>query len=301
MFGGSHARGSKIRPVLGRQGDVDIYVVLKGDERNYGGLLQPPPAKLLADVKKTLDRYLKTPKVRADSPAVRITYDDMIVDVVPAFARFLSDAFDIPYYKTWMVATPRAQQRVFKQLDDARGGKFKPLLRMLKHWKAVHHTIGLRSYHLETLAYEVFRKREIDDYRHALYTFFDEARSAVQYRWNDPGGSGNAVTDYLTSATVNRASLMFKRAAERAARAIDAPTWRQEIAIAPRCCSARASPPMRARESGSTHHGGNDDRDRLPLHEPDELRAGDLLRQPQLRARHSSDSRRRCRGHFDHR
>src|SRR6266511_4432584 len=81
MFGGSHARGSKIRPVLGRQGDVDIYVVLKGDERNYGGLLQPPPAKLLADVKKTLDRYLKTPKVRADSPAVRITYDDMIVDV----------------------------------------------------------------------------------------------------------------------------------------------------------------------------------------------------------------------------
>src|SRR6266545_7055635 len=145
MFGGSHARGSKIRPVLGRQGDVDIYVVLKGDERHYGGLLQPPSAKLLADVKKTLDRYLKTPKVRADSPAVRITYDDMIVDVVPAFARFLSDAFDIPYYKTWMVATPRAQQRVFKQLDDARGGKFKPLLRMLKHWKAVHHTIGLRS------------------------------------------------------------------------------------------------------------------------------------------------------------
>jgi hypothetical protein len=216
VFGGSHARGSKIRPVLGRQGDVDIYVVLDGKERTYGGLFQPPPAKLLVDIKKTLDRSLKTPKIRADSPAVRITYDDIIVDVVPAFARFLSDAFDIPYYKTWMVATPRGQQRVFKQLDDAREGKFKPLLRMIKHWKAVHHTIGLRSYHLETLAYEIFRKREIEDYRISLCTFFSEAKAAVQYHWNDPGGSGNRVTDYLTQSTANKATEMFNRAADQA-------------------------------------------------------------------------------------
>jgi hypothetical protein len=155
----------------------------------------------------------------------------MIVDVIPAFSRLLSDAFDIPYYKTWIVATPRGQQRVFKQLDDARGGNFKPLLRMIKHWKAVHHTIGLRSYHLETLAYEIFRRHEIDDYRIALYTFFDEAQNAVQYHWDDPGGSGNHVTDYLTPTTVNRASQMFKRAALRAARAIEATTWRREIAI----------------------------------------------------------------------
>ncbi len=230
MFGGSHARGSKVRPVLGRRGDVDIYVVLKNDERTYGGRSEPP-AKLLVDIKKTLDRHLKTPKVRADSPAVRITYEDMIVDVIPAFPRFFGDAFDIPYYKTWKVATPRGQQRVFKLLDDARGGKFKPLLRMIKHWKAVHHTIGLRSYHLETLAYEIFRKYEIDDYRVALFTFFDEAKSAVQYHWNDPGGSGNRVTDYLTQSKAERATLMFERAAERAARAIYAKTWRREIAI----------------------------------------------------------------------
>jgi predicted nucleotidyltransferase len=231
LFGGSHARGSKIRSVLGRQGDVDVYVVLKSEERKYGGVFGPPPAKLLTDIKQTLDRSLKTPKIRADSPAVRITYDDMIVDVVPAFPRFLSDALDIPYYKTWMTATPRGQQRVFKELDDARQGRFKPLLRMLKHWKAVHHTIGLRSYHLETLAYEIFRKHAIDDYRVALHTFFDEARGGVQYHWNDPGGSGNLVSDYLTTSTANLATQMFTRAAERAARAIDAPTWRQEIAI----------------------------------------------------------------------
>jgi predicted nucleotidyltransferase len=230
MFGGSHARGSKIRPILGRQGDVDIYVVLKSSHKTYGGFLEPPPAKLLAEFKRTLDRYLPMTKVRADSPAVRIQYRDMIVDVIPAFRHFFGDAFDIPYYKEWMTATPRAQQRVFKEIDDARGGRFKPLLRMIKHWKAIHQSIGLRSYHLETLAFEIFRKYEINDYGHALYTFFDQAASRVQYHCDDPGESGNRVSEYLTSATANRATAMFTNAARRAARAIEAKTWPLEIA-----------------------------------------------------------------------
>lgn len=231
IFGGSHARGSKIRPALGRQGDVDIYVVLNDHHRIYGDLFQPPPAKLLADVKKTLDRYLHTPRIRADSPAVRITYRDMIVDVVPAFPGSLSDAYDIPYYKTWMTATPRRQQRAFKELDDAHGGRFRPLLRMIKHWKAVHPSAGLRSYHLETLGYEIFRQQPIADDREALFTFFAEAADAVQYHWDDPGGSGNRVSDYLTPAVANQARKMFQLAAARAEKAIDAPTWRREISL----------------------------------------------------------------------
>jgi len=232
VFGGSHARGSKIRPVSGRQGDVDIYVVLNGRHRTYGAPFAPPPAKLLTDVKKTLDRHLKTPKVRADSPAVRIIYSDMIVDVVPAFRHYFGDAFDIPYYKTWMTATPRGQQRVFKKLDSERDGHFKPLLHMIKHWKAVHPSIGLRSFHLETLAYEIFNRGEpVDDYRIALHTFFFRAAEFVQYPWNDPGGSCHRVTDYLTPAAKNNATTLFKAAAVRAAKAIEAPTWKTEIAI----------------------------------------------------------------------
>ncbi len=232
MFGGSHARGSKIRPALGRQGDVDIYVVLDGRHKRYGGVFQAPPAKLLTDIKATLNRHLRTPKVRADSPAVRVTYNDMIVDVVPAFRHYFGDAFDIPYYKTWMTATPRGQQRVFKNLDDERNGHFKPLLRMSKHWKAIHPSIGLRSFHLETLGYEIFSRGEpIDDYRIALNTFFTRAAEFVQYPWNDPGGSGHRVTDYLTPAAKNKATVLFRSAALRAAKAIEAPTWRTEIAM----------------------------------------------------------------------
>jgi SMODS domain-containing protein len=231
IFGGSHARGSKIRQAGGTQGDVDIYVVLNSNERNYGGLFQPVPAQLLRDIKKTLDRSLRTPRIRADSPAVRVTYEDMIVDVVPAFRRLLSDAYDVPYYRGWMKATPRAQERLFQELNRARAGKLKPFLRMLKYWKAIHRSVGLRSYHLETLAYEIFRRHPIDDYRLAFYTFFSNAQTMVQWSWNDPGGSGNRVTDYFNTEMASRATRMFRHAAIRAERAIDAKTWRQEIAI----------------------------------------------------------------------
>jgi hypothetical protein len=62
VFGGSHARSSRFRPILGRQGDVDIYVLLNRKHRNYGGLFEPPPVKLLAAIKITLERHLEAPE-----------------------------------------------------------------------------------------------------------------------------------------------------------------------------------------------------------------------------------------------
>jgi hypothetical protein len=46
---------------------------------------------------------------------------------------------------------------------------------MIKHWKAVHRSVGMRSYHLEVIALNIFERHAIDDYRLALWTFFDEA------------------------------------------------------------------------------------------------------------------------------
>lgn len=234
MFGGSHARGTKIRRVGTHQGDVDVYVILDGAERTYGSLVhRDPPIKLLADMRKTLSRSLRVTKIRADAPAIQITYSDMRVDVVPAFRQTAffgpGDGLDIPYGRNWRRATPLGQQRVFKQLDDAQSGRFKPLLRMIKHWRAVHPSAGLRSYHLEVLAFEIFRDRAINDYGESLAVFFREAARSVQYHVDDPGGSGSQVSDYLRGETVRRASLMFGRAAVLAQKAVDAPTWRQEL------------------------------------------------------------------------
>jgi hypothetical protein len=116
IFGGSHARGSKVRPVAGQRGDVDIYVVLDKEHKSGYGLFGDPPKQLLSDIKASLDEHLKTPEVRADSPAVRITYTDGYMDVVPAFRRLLG-GFDIPYYNDCMIATPVTQGEYFSRVN----------------------------------------------------------------------------------------------------------------------------------------------------------------------------------------
>jgi hypothetical protein len=235
MFGGSHARGTKIRPVLGFQGDVDVYVILREEEKRYGTLFySDPPVKLLVELRKTLRRALRQTALRADAPCVRVRYNDMNVDVVPAFrvVPFLgsSDQLDIPWGREWRRATPIGQQRVFAELDATQSGRLKPLLRMIKHWRAVHRTLPLRSYHLEVLAYNVFSRVAIDDYGVALWTFFERAANAVRYHVVDPGGSGHRVSDYMTDVKVRNASRMFSVAATYAGRAVEAPTYPQEIA-----------------------------------------------------------------------
>lgn len=234
MFGGSHARGTKIRRVFTHQGDVDVYVILDNDERRYGSIFHSdPPGKLLFDMRKTLARSLPQTKIRADAPAIQIGYSDMRVDVVPAFrqAAFFGpgDGLDIPWGREWRRASPLGQQRVFKELDDAQAGRLKPLVRMVKHWRGVHPTVRLRSYHLEVLAYEIFRTIRIEDYRECVAYFFEEAARRVNYHVDDPGGSGSRVSDYLTSAIVRNASGMLARSAKLAQRAIEQPTWRSEI------------------------------------------------------------------------
>ncbi|MGZ4268973.1 MAG: SMODS domain-containing nucleotidyltransferase [Solirubrobacteraceae bacterium] len=230
VFGGSHARATKVRLPGNAKGDVDIYVVLDRRYKDkYGGLFQPAPKQLLSDFKVSLDKKLTTPSVRADSPAVRISYKDMLVDVVPAFRRPIFGGYDIPYYDRWMVATPEAQRASFSKLNSQTGYRAVPLVRMLKFWKARHGSFPLRSYHLEVMAYEIFRRHGLSDYRSGILEFFTQAQLWVRSSLSDPGGSGNSVSAYMTTAQRDRAVAMFATGAARARAAIDKPTWEAEI------------------------------------------------------------------------
>lgn len=233
IFGGSHARRTKVRLPDDAKADVDVYVVLDAGHKTYGGLFQPPPSQLLTDIKKTLDKRLRSPAIRADSPSVRIRYSDMDVDVVPAFRRswLVGRGFDIPYYNGWMVATPEQQGSAFSSLNSKLDSRLIHLVRMLKYWKAYHSSFPLRSYHLEVLAYHIFDRNPPTDYRNAIATFFEQAQTFVRYQWNDPGGSRKYVSDYMTQAQLDSAVSMFRNAANRAQKAIDAPGWAKEIEI----------------------------------------------------------------------
>ena len=235
IFGGSHARRTKVRLPDDKKADVDVYMVLDpGYKASYGGFLASPPSQLLSDIKESLDKKLTTPSIRADSPSVRIRYEDMDVDVVPAFRRtsiFGSSGFDIPYYNSWMHATPEQQRAVFSELNTSLGdNRLIHLVRMLKYWKAMHPSFPLRSYHLEVLAYHIFADHRPTDYREAIAAFFGYAANYVQYHWLDPGGSGTRVSDYMTTSQMQNAVSMFGTAETRAKNAIAKPTWQEGIA-----------------------------------------------------------------------
>lgn len=233
IFGGSHARRTKVRLPDDRKTDVDVYMVLSPSHKaNYGGIFGSPPSQLLSDIKASLDKKLDTPSVRADSPSVRIRYSDMDVDVVPAFRRGWlvgGKGFDIPYYDSWRFATPEQQRAAFATLNGQLDNRLIHLVRMLKYWKAMHSSFPLRSYHLEVLAYNIFSQHPPTDYREAIADFFGYAKSYVQYSWSDPGGSGSNVTEYMTAAQRDSAKSMFAAAETRARNALAKPTWREEI------------------------------------------------------------------------
>jgi Second Messenger Oligonucleotide or Dinucleotide Synthetase domain len=233
IFGGSHARRTKVRLPDDKKTDVDVYMVLDlGHRTNYGGLFKPPPSQLLSDIKASLDKKLRTPSVRADSPSVRIRYDDMDVDVVPAFRRGWlvgGKGFDIPYYNGWRHATPEQQRAAFSTLNGQLDNRLIHIVRMLKYWKAMHPSFPLRSYHLEVLAYNIFSQYPFTDYRNGIAVFFEHAQAYVRYQWADPGGSGSNVSDYMTPTQRDNAKSMFEAAETRARNAIAKPTWREEI------------------------------------------------------------------------
>lgn len=231
VFGGSYARGTKVRAPGNRRSDVDVYVVLDGGYRvDYTGGFGKSPPDLLLDIKRTLDKQLKTPAVRRDAPAVRITYTDMIVDVVPAFRR-RDGHLDIPHSSGWMLATPEQQARAFAALNAKRALNLKPVIRMAKYWLSLHPSLVMRSYHLETIAYEAFEDRALTSYRKGLRDLFSEAAWRIKYYCDDPGGSGSDVSSYMPSSMRNTGADMFERAAVRATTAINTRTSKAEIDI----------------------------------------------------------------------
>jgi hypothetical protein len=234
LFGGSHARRTKKWVPAGMNSDVDLYVVLDGSHRNkYEGFFGPQTDALLDDIKSTLTNELKTPAIRRGSPCVRVTYaDGVLVDVVPCFERgWFYSGLDIPYGNRWRTATPEQQGRVFTDLNAKRGGLLKPVIKMIKHWRDQHPSIsGFRSYHLETLAHNIFSRRALTEYRTGIPDFFADAPSYLSYQWNDPGGSGTSVSDYMSHAARQNATTILTNAARQAEHAVSGTqTWEDEI------------------------------------------------------------------------
>ena len=164
---------------------------------NSGYFAQDGQISLLDKVKRALAKAYNNSQISRDGQAVTIRFTDFWVDVIPGFDR-QGGGFLIPdsIEKRWISTDPTKHVELWSVLNGTRSSKFVPLVKMLKSWNRAHSRL-LRSFHLETLAYDVFQSTAITDYPRAARDFFNLARTKITYGVYDPAGYGGNVGSYL--------------------------------------------------------------------------------------------------------
>ncbi len=209
---GSYRRNTMISPL--KEADVDIFVVL--DPKYYAAQGQ---TNLLNAVRASLLKtYTKTPKIRPDGHAVTITFTDFKVDVVPGFLR-KGGGYLIPDTggPRWIPTNPKRHVEIWSQANKDHNGDLIPLIKMLKGWNASRSI--LKSFHLETLALDIFTAVRISNYPSGIRYFFDKARAKIRTKLADPAGYSDDVAQHINNteqmeAIIKRLDWALARARE---------------------------------------------------------------------------------------
>ena len=210
---GSYSRHTMIAPLS--EADIDIFVILYPSYYEKDG-----QANLLDRVKRVLSKkYTKTPKISRNGQAVTITFNDFIVDVVPAFNR-KGGGFLIPnsIKKEWISTNPKTHVEIMSNENDKHDGNLIPIVKMIKGWnKNINHAFV--SFYLELLAIKIFTKVTISDYPSGMRYFFDKGREAIKNKVKDPVEYGGQINALNNVSTVEEAISRFETACNRVKKA----------------------------------------------------------------------------------
>lgn len=209
---GSYARSTMIAPLS--KADIDIFIVL---DKKYNRLT---PVKLLNEVKNALLKtYTNTSKISRNGQAVTITFNDFIVDVVPAFNRQV-DGYYIPNspQNTWIETNPKTHVDIMRNENSKHNGYLVPIVKMIKGW---NRNIGspLESFYLELLVMKVFGNKVITDFQEGVIFFFNKAPIAIRSQIYDPVPYGGKVKELRKFKNINEVASNFKKAYSQACKA----------------------------------------------------------------------------------
>jgi hypothetical protein len=195
---GSYRRGTMIAPL--KEADVDVFVVL-----DSGHFQKRGQSALLQSVKKVLKKTCPTTlDISPNGHAVRITFTDFKVDVVPSFYR-KGGGFLIPdtNRSAWIPTDPKRHVELWTASDKAHNGDFVPLLKMLKAWNKGRSIFC--SFHLEVLAYIILNGVTIFDFPSGVRFVFDKARDKIRDKLPDPAGCSDDVAAHVdTQAKIDK-------------------------------------------------------------------------------------------------
>ena len=200
---GSYRRCTKTKPLK----DVDIFCVFHDDERpKYrDGKL---PSVILADTEKVLAQEYGQKNVERQRRSVSVHFPDssdeeriMSFDVVPAFTE--SSHYEIPDTATssgWTETNPRVHAEKATAANNAFGGEWKGMVRMVKRWNQTKNKPVRPSFLLEVMALDILRPPFGGDYPYEFMAFFSTAADRIEQTWPDPAGLGTPVSDSMNAA-----------------------------------------------------------------------------------------------------
>ena len=244
---GSYSRRTAIDPL----DDVDIIFVIDPTKWQDGLSrflnIKPDPQAVLGAFASAIRRRYEQSSVRTQRRSVRLQLQHLNLDIVPAIDADSQGMIWIPdrQAKEWIRSAPKHHRAHGEQLNERHGGRFKPLVRILKYWNSrLPETARLKSFTIETMATRIFRSHSFSSLEEGFFKFLDYSvwllgGKPLNPRWSDRCGmsfswgkldipdiarTGSNVAAGVDSHRANRFAACARVSRDRIREAFDAAT-----------------------------------------------------------------------------
>lgn len=220
---GSYARHTKTKPLK----DIDILFCLGGDDKRWRNR---PPHEVLDAFEASLSEKYGADSVDPGRRCVTVEFDKrsptadeegkvLSNDAVPAIE--LAGCYEIPDRDLgkWIKTDPEVHKEKATEKNKALGGKWIPLVKMLKRWNRSAGKPISPSFLIEVMALDLVDS-PFTTYPGEVRRFFAAALDAVTREWPDPAGYGPPVSDQMTPQKQQAAINALRAAEMKAARAV---------------------------------------------------------------------------------
>jgi hypothetical protein len=220
---GSYARHTKTKPLK----DVDIFFCLGEKDRHWRG---KPPAEVLNAFEKCLAEKYGADNVEPGRRCVTVEFEKrnptadeegkvLSNDAVPAYE--LENCYEIPDRDLgkWIKTDPDIHKEKSTAKNKDCGGKWVPLVKMLKRWNRSADKPIAPSFLIEVMALELVDP-PFTTYPGEVRRFFAAALGGIMKDWPDPAGFGPPVSDQMTAHKRAKAAEALRAAEVKAARAV---------------------------------------------------------------------------------
>jgi Second Messenger Oligonucleotide or Dinucleotide Synthetase domain len=220
---GSYRRHTKTKSLK----DVDIFFCIGPKEKHWR---DKHPEEILKAFERRLGGEYGSDCVELGRRCVTVEFEKrnptadkegtvISNDAVPAYAR--SDHYEIPdrILGRWIKTNPDIHKEESTAKNKELGGKWVPLVKMLKRWNRSAGKPIAPSFLIEVMAQQLIDP-PFTNYPSEVRRFFAASLDGIMRDWPDPAGFGPPVSDQMTPQKRQAAVEALRQAEVKAARAV---------------------------------------------------------------------------------